>query len=83
MMWMPFVMDKYKQKMSQLVIKCRALKWVKINNALPKGSPWWVPMIDGIISWNHPHNHNDYKTRDIQLHKMHKQRGWIIWCPHL
>jgi hypothetical protein len=78
MMWMPSVMDRYRQERSQLAIKCRALKWVKTNNALPKRSLWWVPMIDGIILWNRPHNHSDIKTRDIQLHRMHKERGWIV-----
>jgi len=29
------------------------------------------------------HNYNDYKTWEIQMHKMHKQREWIIWCFYL
>jgi hypothetical protein len=33
--------------------------------------------------WHRLHNYNDYKTRDIQMHRMHNQKGWIIWCPHL
>ncbi len=49
MMWMSFVMDGSKQENKQLTIEHKALKWVKINSALPKISPWQVPTIDGMI----------------------------------
>jgi hypothetical protein len=26
---------------------------------------------------------DDYKVREIQMHKMCKQRGWVAWCLHL
>jgi hypothetical protein len=26
---------------------------------------------------------DDCKIREIQMHKMHKQRGWVAWCLHL
>jgi hypothetical protein len=41
-------MNGNKQKGKQLVIECSALKWANPNNALPKGSPWQVPMVDGM-----------------------------------
>jgi hypothetical protein len=25
----------------------------------------------------------DYKTKEIQMHRMHEQRGWVVGCPHL
>jgi len=33
--------------------------------------------------WHCHYGYNYYKTKDIQMHKMYKQKGWIIWCPHL
>jgi hypothetical protein len=36
---MSFVMDGSKQENKQLTIEHKALKWVKINSALPKISP--------------------------------------------
>jgi len=33
--------------------------------------------------WHHLQDYNDYKTKEIQMHRMHEQRGWVIWCPHL
>jgi hypothetical protein len=48
MMWVSYAMDVNKQKGKQLVIESNALKWAKANNALPKGWPWQVPMIDGM-----------------------------------
>ncbi len=38
MMWVSFAMDGNKQEGKWLVIKCKALKWVNGNSALPKGS---------------------------------------------
>jgi len=40
--------------------------------------PWQMGSL-----WHHFHNYNDYKTSDIQIHKMHKQKGWVVWCFHL
>jgi len=38
-----------KQEGKQLiVVKHKALKWAKMNNALPKGSLCQVPMADGM-----------------------------------
>jgi hypothetical protein len=53
-----------------------------VNNAPPKRSRWQIPMVNGWL-WHHFHNYNDCKTEEFQMHKMHEQRGWIIWCPHL
>jgi hypothetical protein len=39
MMWVSYAMDENKQKGKQLVIGRSVLKWIKTNNALPKGSP--------------------------------------------
>jgi hypothetical protein len=39
MIWVSFVMDGNKQKGKWLVVKRKALKWVRANNSLPKGSP--------------------------------------------
>jgi hypothetical protein len=33
--------------------------------------------------WHRFHDYSDYKTREIQMYRMHKQRWWITWCPHL
>ncbi len=49
MMWVSTIMDGNKQKEKQLIIERKALKWVKANNAPPRGSLWWVPMVDGMI----------------------------------
>jgi len=48
-MHVPFAMDGNSQEGKQLVIECKALKWVKTNSDLHKRSLWWVPMVDGII----------------------------------
>jgi hypothetical protein len=48
MMWVLYAMDGNRQEGKQLVIKCNALKWTKVNNALPKGSLWQVSMVDGM-----------------------------------
>ncbi len=39
MMWISSVMDGNKQENKQLVVEHNALKWVKTNNAPPKGLP--------------------------------------------
>jgi hypothetical protein len=62
MMWMSFVMDGNRQKGKWLIIKPNALKWTKANNAPPKGSPWRVPMVDG-MTMTLPSGCGDYKTR--------------------
>jgi len=49
MMWMSFTINGNRQGGKWLTIKCRALKWIRANSALPKGSPWWVPMANGMI----------------------------------
>jgi len=77
MMWISSIMDGNKQEGKWLAIKCKGLKWVKTNNAPPKWS-WYMDWL-----WHHFHNYDDYKTKEIQMHRMHKQKGWIIWCPHL
>ncbi len=33
--------------------------------------------------WHCHHNYSDYKIKEIEMHRMHKQRGWVVWCPHL
>jgi len=33
--------------------------------------------------WHHFCDYDKYKIEEIQMHKMHEQRGWIVWCPHL
>ncbi len=38
MTWMSFAMDENKQEGKWLVVKQEALKWPKLNSALPKGS---------------------------------------------
>ncbi len=30
--------------------------------------------------WPCIYDYNEYKTRETQMHKMHEQRGWIVWC---
>ncbi len=37
MMWVSSIMDKNRQENKLLIIKCKYLKWVKVNNTLPKG----------------------------------------------
>ncbi len=32
--------------------------------------------------WHHLHNYGDCKTKETQMHKIHKQKGWVVWCPH-
>jgi hypothetical protein len=29
------------------------------------------------------HEYNDFKIRETQLHKMHEQNKWVVWCLHL
>jgi hypothetical protein len=44
MLWMSYAMDENKQEGKRLIIKCKALKWAKVNSAPPKDhfdeSPW-------------------------------------------
>jgi hypothetical protein len=82
MMWVSFAMDGNRQEGKWLVVEHKALKWVKANNAPPKGSPWWVPMADGWL-WHQFHNYDVYKIEETWMHIMHEQRGWVVWCPHL
>jgi hypothetical protein len=50
MMWMSSTMDGNRQEGKWLIIECKALKWVKPNNAPPpQGSLWRVSMVDGMI----------------------------------
>ncbi len=82
MMWVSFVMDGNRQEGKWLTIKPKALKWPKVNNPPSKDhldeSPWQMGWL-----WHHLHGYNDYKTKETWMHKMHEQRGWIVWCPHL
>jgi len=32
---------------------------------------------------HHLHDYDDCKTMEIQMHRMHVQRGWFVWCHHL
>jgi hypothetical protein len=82
MIWVSSAMDGNKQMGKWLVIECKALKWAKTNNALRRDhldeSSWQMVWL-----WHHIHDYDDHKTNEIQMHKMHKQRGWVIWCPYL
>jgi hypothetical protein len=49
MMWVSSIMDGNRQKKKRLAIECKALKWANANSAPPKGSPLWVPMVEGMI----------------------------------
>jgi hypothetical protein len=79
-MWMSFAMDGNRQEGKWLIAKCKALKWAKTNSAPPK------------IILTSPHGRWDdcditftimmiIKTKETQMHKMHEQKGWIVWCP--
>jgi hypothetical protein len=48
-MWVSSTMDGNRQEGKWLIIEYNALKWAKVNSALPKGPPWWVPMVNGMI----------------------------------
>jgi len=82
MMWVSSTMDGNRQVGKWLVVECKALKWAKMNNGPPKAhldeSPWHMRWL-----WHHIHNYDDCKIDEIQMHKMHEQMGWVIWCPHL
>ncbi len=54
-----------------LVIEHKTQKLIKINSALPKGSLWQVPMVDGMIVTS-PSYYDDYKIRKTQMHRMHE-----------
>jgi len=32
---------------------------------------------------HHHHDYNGHKIKETQMHRMHEQKGWIVWCPHL
>ncbi len=49
MMWMSSSVDGNKQKGKWLTIKQNALKWIKVNNAPLKASPWRIPITNGMI----------------------------------
>jgi len=49
MMWVSFTMGGNRQEEKWLVVKPKALKWAKANSAPPKGSPWQIPMANGMI----------------------------------
>jgi hypothetical protein len=53
MMWMPFAIDGNRQRGKWLVVEHKALKWTKMNNAFPRGSPWQVPMANGMTMTLH------------------------------
>ncbi len=81
MMCMSSTMDGNRPK-RKLTIEHKVLKWDKTNSASPKGSLWQVPWQMGSL-WHHFHNYDDYKTREIQMHKMGEQKRWIVWHFHL
>ncbi len=82
MTWVSSTMDGNKQEGKWLAIKYKALKWAKTNNAPPNDhlnkSLWQMGWL-----WHHLHDYNDYNIKETQMHRMHEQKGWIIWCPHL
>ncbi len=82
MMWMLFIMDGNKQKGKYFVIECNALKWIKANNGLLKGSLWLVPMANGMIVTSIMVTMT-IEHGNIQMHRMHEQRGCVVWCFHL
>ncbi len=49
MMLVSFATDGNIQEGKWLALEHKYLMWVKTNSAHPKGSPWWVPMVDGMI----------------------------------
>jgi hypothetical protein len=82
MMWVSSTMDRNKQEGNWLIIKCKALKRLKqivppLKDHLDK-FPWQMRWV-----WQHRHDYNDYKIEKTQMHIMHEQRGWLVWCPHL
>jgi len=48
MMWVSYTINENKQEGNLLAVKCKVLKWAKVNCALLKRSPWWVPMANGM-----------------------------------
>jgi hypothetical protein len=44
-----YTMDGNRQEGKQLIIERSVLKWIKVNYAFLKGSPWQVLMVDGMI----------------------------------
>jgi hypothetical protein len=82
MMWVSSTMDGNKQEGKWLTIERKVVKWAKSNSAPPKDhldeSPWQMGWL-----WHHFHDYDDYKTKETWIHRMHKQKGWIVWCPHL
>jgi hypothetical protein len=74
MMWTSSVMDGKKQKTKWLILELKALNWAKTNSPFPRdhlnGFTWQIGWL-----WHHLHNYSDYKTKEIQMHKMHKQKG--------
>jgi len=81
-MWVSSIMDGNRQERKWLIVEHKVLKWAKRNNAPPKDhfteSPWEMKWV-----WHDLHDYDDYKTKETWMHKMHEQRGWVVWCPHL
>jgi hypothetical protein len=48
-MWVSFTIDGNIQERKWLVVEHKAVKWAKTTSASPKGSPWQVPMVEGMI----------------------------------
>jgi len=79
-------MDGNKQEEKWLAIKRKALKWIKTNSAPPPPPPndhldkfqWQTRWLQ-----HHLYDYDDYKTKEIQMNRMHEQKGWVIWCSHL
>jgi hypothetical protein len=82
MMWVSCTMDGNRQERKGLIVEHKALKWAKVNSAPPKDDPYKSPWQMGWL-WHHLHDFDDCKAKETRMHKMHEQRGWVIWCPHL
>jgi len=81
-MWMSSTMDGNKQKGMWLAMECKALKWVKTNSAPPPPRiPLTSPCGRWDDLWHHLHDYDDYKIKDTWMHRMHEQKGWIVWSP--
>ncbi len=82
MMSVSFAMDRNKQEGKWLVVECKTLKRVTSNSAALKdhfdGFPWQMRWI-----WHHFHDYDDCKIGETQIHKIHEQKEWVVWCPHL
>jgi len=79
---MSSTMDGNEQEGKWLILEHKALKWAKANNGPPKYHLGKFPWKMGWL-WHHLHDYDDCTIEETQMHRMHEQRRWIIWCPHL